>query len=258
MRDGNFAWAVSKNQTENFGTYLERIGLVPREQHAEIVEKFKQLGKTKKFGALFEEAGLITHSKLRECLMAHIRNAISSMTGDSQIVVNAKFGEMNVDSNLLFLLSEVLPTVDSDNNGDITPIQEPTKMTITDDSAVTAENNEILISLSLLPGYQYSFVCGDDGKLLAVHKIEELNLNFERALTASISWIDVAKKNSTDLDMEKIESLLLESSKGSLTVQWIDDSSHACIAAAFDKNGKLGVIKHKIRELIPAVQFITA
>lgn len=256
MRDGDFAWAVSKNQTENFGSYLERIGLVPKEQHSEIVEKFKLLGKTKKFGALFEEAGLISHSKLRECLMAHIRNAISSMMGDSQIVVKAKYGEMNVDSNLLFLLSEVLPIENPDSTVGIHPIKESPEMIIIDDNEVTAENNEILMSLSSLQGYQYSFVSGSEGKLFALHKSE--GLNFNRALTASISWINSAKKNSDGLQMELIESLLLESVDGSLTVQWIDGNNNVYIAASFAKNGKLGVIKHKIKELIPTVQLITA
>jgi len=258
MHDGNVAWAVSKFQSENFGSYLERIGLVPKEQHSEIVEKFKQLGKTKKFGALFEEAGLITHSKLRECLVAHIRNALASMACDSQIVVNAKFGEMNVDSNLLFQLDELLPSDESGNDVDAPPLPKPSITAIADYSAVTADNNEILLNLSALPGYQYAFVCGKEGKLYALHTTDGLSINFDQALTASISWINLATKNIADLQMERLESFLLESEGGSLIVQWIDDNDCVCICASFDKHGKLGVIKHKIRELIPAVQLITA
>lgn len=258
MHDGNVAWAVSKFQSENFGSYLERIGLVPKEQHFEIVEKFKQLGKTKKFGALFEEAGLITHEKLRECLVAHIRNALSSLTGDSRIVVNAKCGEMNVDSNLLFQLDELLPSDVSDNNAGALPTREPAGTTTIDYSAVNADCNEILLNLSNLPGYQYAFVSGKEGKLYALHTADDVSIDFDQALTASITWINLATKNIADLRMERIESFLLESGGGSLTVQWIDASDSVCIGASFDKSGKLGVIKHKIRELIPAVQLIAA
>lgn len=254
MRDGDFAWAVSKNQSENFGSYLERIGLVPKEQHSEIVEKFKMLGKTKKFGALFEEAGLISHAKLRECLMAHIRSAISSLAGDSQIAVTARYGEMNVDSNLLFPLSEVLALDNLDNAVDTPPRKDSCGMPIIDDSQVAADNNLILKGLSTLAGYRYAFVSGDAGQLFALHHAEELDFDFERALNASIAWINGAKKNRDELQMARIESLLLESADGSLTVQWMDDNSNAHIAASFDKHGKLGVIKHKIRELIPAVR----
>ena len=258
MHDGAFAWAVSKFQSESFASYLERIGLVPKEQHSEIAEKFKLLGKTKKFGALFEETGLITHSKLRECLLAHIRDALFSLAGDSQIIVNAKYGELDLDSNLVFPLSEVLPLDNADITGDIPPILETPAKTTIDHSEIATENNEILMSLTSLAGYQFSLVSGADGKLLALHKSDELKLDLKRALIASVSWINVAKKNTADLHLESIETLLLESVDGTLTVQWIDGNNDVFIAASFDKNGKLGVIKHKIRELIPAVQMRTA
>ena len=50
MRDGHVAWAVSKNQTENFASFLERIGLIPKEKLSEIVARYKALGKAKKLG----------------------------------------------------------------------------------------------------------------------------------------------------------------------------------------------------------------
>jgi len=65
MRDGHIAWAVSNSQTENFGSFLERIGMVPKEKLNEVVQKYRSLGKTKKLGALLEEAGLISHATLR-------------------------------------------------------------------------------------------------------------------------------------------------------------------------------------------------
>ncbi len=258
MRDGNIAWAVSKNQTENFGSFLERIGMIPKEQHTDIVNKYRALGKTKKLGSLLEEAGLITREKLRECLMAHIRTAIASMLDDRQLIVNAKYGEMNVDSNLLFLLSEVLPEDKADNNFDTSFLpQETSKRTVINWKEVTPENNEVLRNLTTLPGYQYSFISGEDGSLFAVHKAEDLNFNFKGAISSSVCWINLAKKNAEDLHIEKIESLLIENDTGSLSVQWTDVDNNYFIAASFSKNGKLGVIKHKICELIPLVLAIT-
>ena len=55
MRDGLVAWAVSNNQTENFGSFLERIGLIPKEKLNEIAAKYRALGKAKKLGTLLEE-----------------------------------------------------------------------------------------------------------------------------------------------------------------------------------------------------------
>ena len=83
LRDGHIAWAVSNTQTENFASFLERIGMVPKDRLDEVVLKYRSLGKSKKLGALLEETGLISHATLRECLKAHVSAAISSMMDDS-------------------------------------------------------------------------------------------------------------------------------------------------------------------------------
>ena len=57
MRDGQVAWAVSRNQTENFGSFLERIGLIPKEKLSEIVNRYKALGKSKNLGHCLRKKG---------------------------------------------------------------------------------------------------------------------------------------------------------------------------------------------------------
>ena len=258
MRDGNIAWAVSSTQTENFGSFLERIGMVPKEQHADIVNKYRALGKSKKLGALLEEAGLISHSKLRECLMAHIQSAIASLLEVSHAVVNAKFGEMNVDSNLLFFVSEVLPGQYNADDFNKTSLHDYSSHKKCDCAAACADNNEVLAKLATIPGYEYSFVSGSDEKLLAFHKSDDLHSHVEQSISSAISWINASKANAEELNLDKMEFILIEHEKGSLNVQWSDVNLNYFIAASFDKSGKLGVIKHKINELIPAVHNITA
>jgi hypothetical protein len=258
MRDGNIAWAVSKNQTENFGSFLERIGMIPKEQHTDIAERYRALGKSKKLGALLEEAGLITRSKLRECLKAHIQAAIASMLGDAQIIVNARHGEMNVDSNLLFLLREVIPDCCNGNGFDNAFSYDSSKKINLDFPEETSTNNDILTNLAALPGYQYSFISGFSGKLLAFHKSDDLSFDFKEAVTSAVSWIISSMTNATDLHMKKIDFILIEYEKDSLFVQWPNGNNDLYIAASFNKNGKPGVIKHKISELIPAACRFTA
>lgn len=258
MRDGNIAWAVSKNQTENFGSFLERIGMIPKEQHTDIANKYRALGKSKKLGALLEEAGLITRSKLRECLKAHIQAAIASMLGNTQIIVNARHGEMSVDSNLLFLLSEVIPN--HDNVSDfVNSFSHDSPEEINGDfPEETAGNNAVLINLATLAGYQYSFISESTGKLLAYHKSDDLSFNFKEAVTSAVSWIISSTMNAADLQMKKIEFLLIQYEKGSLFVQWPNGNDDLYIAASFNEDGKPGVIKHKISELIPSIRHFTA
>jgi hypothetical protein len=256
MRDGNVAWAVSKNQAENFTSFLERIGLIPKEKLSEIISKYKALGKSKKVGELLEEEGLITHDKLRECLGAHIRAAIASMMDDPLLLIEANHGEMVVDANLLFLLSEVLPDlcradepVDAGSCGD-SPQEDPNR----------SENNykliEILGNLAAMPGYRYSFISGADGKLLALHK-SDAEQDPEAAVASATAWINSSATHSASGHFGKMECLILEHENGLFISQLLDNEIQYFVAGSFEKDGKLGVIKHKISELIPSIrQFI--
>jgi hypothetical protein len=256
MRDGSIAWAVSSDQTENFGSFLERIGMIPKEQHADIVNKYRALGKTKKLGALFEEAGLISHAKLRECLLAHIRAAITSLLNVSQVVVEAKYGEMNVDSNLLFLTSEIVPGKDLADQINVSQNGSDYKHITDEASPATTENNKALDKLASIHGYMYSFISGSDRQLLAFHKAADLTANIEETISATISWISASKAHAEQQHLAKMEFILMEHEEGSLNVQWSDVSPEYFLAAAFDKTGKPGVIKHKLNELIPAIHNI--
>jgi predicted regulator of Ras-like GTPase activity (Roadblock/LC7/MglB family) len=256
MRDGNVAWAVSKNQTENFTSFLERIGLIPKEKLSEIISKYKALGKSKKVGELLEEEGLITHDKLRECLGAHIRAAIVSMMDDPLVLIEASHGEMVVDANLLFLLDEVLPdqcpadeVLDAGSCGD-SPREEPNR----------SENNDKLIdilgNLAAMQGYRHSFISGADGKLLALHK-SDVDQDTEDAVSSATTWINSSATHSASVYFGKMECLILEHENGLLIAQSVDNDKQCFVAVSFEKDGKLGVIKHKITELIPSIRKFT-
>jgi predicted regulator of Ras-like GTPase activity (Roadblock/LC7/MglB family) len=256
MRDGNVAWAVSKNQTENFTSFLERIGLIPKEKLSEIISKYKALGKSKKVGELLEEEGLITHDRLRECLGAHIRAAIASLMDDPLVLIEASHGEMAVDANLLFLLDEVLPNHcqgdephSEDSCGD-SPQGDLNRADINDKLI------DILGNLAALPGYRHSFISGADGTLLALHK-SDVDKNPEAAVSSATTWINSSATHSASGLFGKMECLILEHENGLLMAQSVDNEKHCFVAVSFEKNGKLGVIKHKISELIPLIRQLT-
>jgi predicted regulator of Ras-like GTPase activity (Roadblock/LC7/MglB family) len=252
MRDGQVAWAVSKNQTENFSSFLERIGLIPKEKLSEIVSKYKALGKSKKLGALLEEEGLISHDKLRECLRAHIRAAITSMMDDPEVVINASNGEMIVDTNLLFLLNEVLPNYYHGEEPVDTETVEADFPENQDEADNTEKIIDILGNLAMLPGYQYSFISAPDGKLLALHK-SEADSNSESAADSAIAWINTSLNNANG-QFGDMECIILEHGKGSLIAQMANGEKHYFVTVSCGKDGKLGVIKHKISELFPSIR----
>jgi hypothetical protein len=257
MRDGHVAWAVSKNQTENFGSFLERIGMIPKEKLSEIIGRYKALGKAKKLGTLLEEEGLISRAKLRECLRAHIRSAIASMMDDPEVVIKASHGEMIVDANLLFLLNEVLPGhYLAGEPGDGRSFESVTE----NDLNVAADGGkavDILANLAILPGYRLSFLSEASGKLLALHKAES-TLNAAETAAETIVWINSAAMNAADENFGKLECIIMEHGNGLLVTQWMDDERQCFVSGSFDKAGKLGVIKHKISEMIPSLTQLIA
>lgn len=241
MRDGYVAWAVSNNQTENFGSFLERIGMVPKDKLSEVIQKYKTLGKSKKLGALLEEAGLISHSALRECLKAHVRAAIVSMISDPEIMIQAKDGEMTVDANLIFKLEEVLSGTGEAAGAPDFPIPSTIDSTRTE---------ELLKDLASMSGYRYSLVANVDGDLVARHTQEGITLDVEPLVPKIISWFMA----SAEMDMGKVDSAILHGESGILLVQAVDGNSRFLMAVFCNLDGKLGVIKHKTAELVPEIR----
>jgi hypothetical protein len=254
MRDGHVAWAVSKNQTENFASFLERIGMIPKEKLGEIVARYKALGKAKKLGTLLEEEGLISRVKLRECLRAHIRAAIASMMDDPEVLIKASHGEMIVDANLMFLLNEVLPGhYLAGEPGDLNPVLDGNL----NEAADAEKSIDILAHLATLPGYRFSFLADANGKLLALHKADS-TLNVGETAAKAIAWINSTAVNAVDGHFGEMECIIMEHGNGLLVTQWMENESQCFVAGSFDKDGKLGVIKHKISEMVPSIRQLIA
>ena len=254
MSDGSIAWAVSKNQKENFSSYLERIGLVPRDKLNETVKKYKSLGKMKKLGELLEEEGLISHDRLRECLGAHIRTAIESLKEDPLSVIEASHGEMTVDANLIFDLDILLS---GNSPGDEQVIPAGNEYAGEDNQGMGNDSgmNDLLGSLSSMPGYLFSFVTAGDGLLLAFHR-SETEPDPDPLMKWVKEWIDLSARHCAEGELGIMECLVLEHEKGIVVAQSTCGDRTSFVAVAFDKGGKLGVIKHKISDLLPSIRRI--
>jgi hypothetical protein len=254
MRDGHVAWAVSNIQAENFGSFLERIGMIPKEKLDEVVRKYRSLGKTKKLGALLEESGLISHATLRECLKAHVRAAISSLMDDPMIILEARNGEMAIDASLIFMLNEVYPVPD-ESLVDTEPA--PGGFDGADSvgqEASPAADIEILHDLSLLPGYLYSFVADMSGRVLALHVSDGVNMNAGRVVPAVLAWISTAALSAVEVEMGKVMFAIIQCETGSLFVHATGADNRHFVAVACNEDAKMGVVRHKISEMLPFVR----
>lgn len=253
MRDGHIAWAVSNSQKENFASFLERIGMVPKEKLNEVVRKYRSLGKSKKLGALLEEAGLISHSTLRECLKAHVSAALSSMMGDPGILLEARHGEMAIDASLIFLLGEVVP---EDGEQVVAPAaadSEPSRGTHREEALCEAEP-AVLQELSSLPGYLYSFVADTTGRIRSFHQSDEVRVETERIVAAVSAWLDASCRVSPEVKLGTVGFTLLSCEEGSMYVQVVDAETRQFVAIACDRSARMGVVMHKISEVASGIR----
>lgn len=257
LSDGHVAWAVSNSQTENFASFLERIGMLPKEKLDEVVLKYRSLGKSKKLGALLEETGLITHATLRECLKAHVSAAIASMVDDSGITLQASGGEMVVDTSLIFLFSEVFPTLEGEVASESHLAGRDALDSQVQHEKPRPEARAFLQDLAALPGYLYSAVSSSEGNLLACHVADGVTVDIQQQLPSLLVWLGASSLSSNELKLGKVLFGFVQSECGSLFVHMVDADSSYFLAVACDEKAKLGVVRHKMSELLPEVRKLT-
>jgi predicted regulator of Ras-like GTPase activity (Roadblock/LC7/MglB family) len=257
LQDGHIAWAVSNNQTENFGSFLERIGMVPKDRLNEVVQKYRSLGKSKKLGTLLEETGLISHATLRECLKAHVSAALSSMMRDPGIVLHAKGGEMIVDSSLIFLLGEVCPVSRGELAAEIPLSVEDGLDSLLQNEGPSLEEPDILQDLAALPGYLYALVASREGHQVACHVADGVAVEIRQVLPTLLERVEASSLGTVAMGMGPVMFEFVQCEKGSLFLQTAGTESSYFLAVACDEKAKLGVVRHKMSELIPEVRKLT-
>ncbi len=257
MHDGRMAWATCTRQTENFGSFLEKIGMITKDRQKEIFDEFKALGRAKELGEMLEETGLISRATLRDCLKKQIQTALESLISTENVLINSMDCEFNVNTNLLFCLDEVLSNKAQSAQSIKEAIFEDNNNSDSENDNYKNSLGTVLKNLASLSGYQYSFICDPEAKQLATHKSDSFTGNFEEIMAFSMPYIASTNSFLKDSNMGKVEFVLIEHEKGSLVAQWHNPERDFFVAASFDKNGKPGVIRHKISEIIPSILHIT-
>ncbi len=240
--NGRIAWAVSETQTADFPYFLEQIGRVPPDRLTEILQQQSAPDKSKKLSLILEEAGLITQDTFRECLLAHVRSAFSSLLKSPLMHIQTSTAEIVVDISLTFSLTETL---------DSTEI-EPTISVL--EGGARSCNGELLENLALLSGYMYSFVANTSGKLLAFHEAEHAGEQVETLFATVADWLSTSLEAARILGMGATRVTFMEGVDQSLLVQATDSERQHFLAVAFNEEGKLGVVKNRIASMIPTVQ----
>jgi len=253
MRSGEIAWAVSKYQNEHLGSFLERLGQVTREQLQEVERQYLSMAKTKKFGALLEELGFLTRTQLKFFIKLHVRSALLNLLELPDVVVTTNGGDMKVDEDLTFALQEILPDYFSavDNTEEMQMMAS-----VEDYSYINIKNTKTQVSslfaeFSVMPGYRYSLMADFGGQVYNAHwheRLEKENLNFP------LFWIKSLYMASIKAGMGSLDFTHIESELGVCILKMIQPSRHAFLGVMFEKDCRLGVIRHKIVSSMPRFQ----
>lgn len=256
MYDGHVAWAASAVQNEDFSSVLERVGFVSRDKLETanlFLQKQRSQGKTTNLGTLLAEECLISPALLRTCFKTHVSAAITSLAETPLLSMQAENETISVDASLLFDLDELFPGFEPGMDFEHASSSEQLSAA----SADEIEKGRLLMGLAQLPGYRYSFIADTDGRLLTYHLADAVQVEVERIIPKALAWLSAACTLSTETEMGLVLSAYLHGETGSLFAQMTDFSKQFFVAVSFSADGKLGVIKHKITELIPAVRKFT-
>jgi len=252
MREGRIAWAVCRYQREDLGSLLQRRGHITAAQLAEVTRRYEALGKTKKLAALLEEAGIVDPETLRSCLATHVRRAIASLLQDPVFTVQAQGGEFVVGEETTFAIGDVLP-------------EDADEAVITDLGlgggaleAVVAEKlavqiGAVLTDLSHVPGHRATVIARADGRLLASRGLDESGQDAELLTRLPVGWLRAASRTAADAGLGDVDIVLLECASGSLLARWVRAEAGVFLALLLDKDGRVGVAKHKILAAGPAI-----
>ncbi|PKN24659.1 MAG: hypothetical protein CVU65_11150 [Deltaproteobacteria bacterium HGW-Deltaproteobacteria-22] len=253
MRSGEVAWAVSKFQNEHLGSFLERLGQISREQLQDVERQYLSLAKTKKFGALLEELGLLTRTQLKFFIKLHIRSALINLMEMPEVVVTSSGGDMKVDEDLTFAIQEILPDYFStmDNTEEMQMMASVENYTFVNIRSSKTRVDSLFADFSTMPGYRYAVIADFDGNVYNSHwheSLERENLNFP------LFWIKSLYMASIKANMGSLDYTHVESDLGACVLKMLHPSRHLFLSVMFEKECKLGVIRHKIVSAMPRLQ----
>jgi len=250
MRSGEIAWAVSKFQNEHLGSFLERLGQVTREQLQEVERQYLSLAKTKKFGALLEELGFLTRTQLKFFIKLHVRSALINLLELPDVLVLSSGGDMKVDEDLTFALQEILPDYFSsvDSTEEMQMMASVENYTFINIKNAKTRVDALFSDFSAMPGYRYSLIADFNGTVFNAHWHEQLereNLNFP------LFWIKSLYMASIKANMGSLDFTHIESDLGACILKMLQPSHQVFLGVMFERECKLGVIRHKIVSNMP-------
>ncbi|MBI5509669.1 MAG: hypothetical protein HY903_13025 [Deltaproteobacteria bacterium] len=229
VQNGKVAWAVSKHQPENLGSFLWRLGYVTDTQ-LEVIRTIYAAGHgQKKLGAIVEECGFIARPLLRRGILLHTRAAIRAMSTVKEAQVSLVPGNFVADEEVLFEVAEILPT-------DVNAETEPDE---TSDSfklwSIRGIENDILTRFADIQGYLGSAVYTSDGAVLTAHvsarAVDPVVLGvFLATAMEGLARAVAVTRVSTD------GSLTLRQDTGWLVARWVDNLRQHMIAVITDQN----------------------
>jgi|GEM_PF-2752304 len=227
LSGGRVAWATCRDQSENLGTFLERLGHVTAEQLAAVREEYSRNGNMK-LGRLLAAAGVLSPAALRRGLMLHLRMAMSTLLRQPDLVARWQPGNIAAEEELSFPLVQLLPDWYLPH-ADLRPSLEG------------QHRSAALHALHEIPDYRGSMVVDRCGRLEEVDGFAGAPADEAATVAAMALSLLEGCPHLPSAPLGEPCQAFVECGQGALAARWLDPDRQLLVAVAVGSASRVGI-----------------
>jgi predicted regulator of Ras-like GTPase activity (Roadblock/LC7/MglB family) len=241
---GRVAWLAARAQGADVGTFLARLGGVGRRELDAFQERFRESDAGVDFVAALRQANLAPEAVLRRCLLLHHRAALRSLLRSPGARLERREGSPPADEDLLFTLGEIMPELNP-------MVADPTSAPPAP-AGGDLDGRHLLAPLAEIPGHRASAVMEAEGRIrIALARSPEVEAPVLGAVLSSA--VEAAGRLARFAAMGSVSFLVISGETGTLVGRWVDPARRHFVATLVAEEAQIGIAKHRIRAVLPAV-----
>lgn len=248
FKAGQVAWATSKAQPENLGTFLWRLGHITRTQLGVVANLYEAHRGQKKFGEILDSLGLMSAPTLRRCLLLHTRSALRALLASEPAQIRVVPGALADQRDTSFTVDEVLDQGSAP--------QLPDRDTPRPQEGEGPERLGALKPLRTVPGYRAAGLFSADGEVLAIDACTKVEAELLAATICSV--VENASRATLALPvLGALHTTVMTCAQGCLVSRWLDDTRKNVVAIAVAGHNPLAVLVTLERSLPRLLAFVS-
>ncbi len=240
--EGRIGWAIHKAQTENLGTFLERLGQVGRAQLGEIRRTYESSDKRQSFATILEQAQLVPQAIFRRCLLLHNRCALLELSRAPELRLERRPGTGAGDKAMLFALGELMTELQP----------EPSAADRVERWRTLDEENRPLASLADVPGFRAAAALNAEGQVVAAYAPR--GVPDAGVLASSLAGLaEAAGRAAAQAAMGGVQYVLVSGEAGTMVARWVNAERKHLVCALVAEEHQIGMAKYRVTAQLGAI-----